>query len=55
MITRDRKIRYPPVEKRAWIQHEVWGFVLTGRKSQTTADSLAILEQHRSAIEALVD
>jgi hypothetical protein len=55
VITRDRKIRYRPVEKRAWIQHEVRGFVLTGRKSQTTADSLAILEQHWSAIEALVD
>ncbi len=55
VITRDRKIRYRPVEKLAWVQHEVRGFVLTGKKSQTTADSLAILEHHWSAIEALVD
>ncbi len=42
VITRDKRIRYRPAEKRAWIAHSVRGFVLTGRKSQTTSDSLAI-------------
>lgn len=46
VITRDRKIRYRPAEKLAWVEHEVRGFVLTGRKSQGTADSLQILRRH---------
>jgi len=55
VITRDRRIRYRPAEKLAWIEHRVRGFVLTGKKSQTTADSRAILDRHWSAIESLVD
>lgn len=54
VITRDRRIRYRPAEKRAWIEHGVRGFVLTGRKSQRTADSKAILDRHWATIEALV-
>ncbi len=38
VITRDQRIRYRPVEKRMWVVHGVRGFVLTGRRSQTTAD-----------------
>lgn len=53
VITRDRRIRYRPVEKRAWIDHGVRGFVLTGRRSQSTADSLGLLERHWSSIERL--
>ena len=55
VITRDKKIRYRTAEKRAWVEHKVRGFVLTGRKSQTTADSRVILDRHWSSIEALVD
>ncbi len=55
MITRDQKIRRRPVEKRAWVTHGVRGFVLTGRTSQSTTDSLVILERHWQRIEALVD
>jgi hypothetical protein len=55
VITRDRKIRYRPAEKLAWIEHRVRGFVLTGKKSQTTSDSREILDRHWSAIESLVD
>jgi hypothetical protein len=55
VITRDKKIRYRPAEKRAWIEHGVRGFVLTGKKSQTTADSQAILDRHWATIEAAVD
>jgi hypothetical protein len=55
VITRDSRIRYRPAEKLAWIEHGVRGFVLTGRKSQTTAESRAILDRHWSTIEALVD
>jgi len=43
VITRDRKIRYRSAEKLAWIEHQVRGFVLTGKKIQTTADSRAVL------------
>ena len=55
VITRDRKIRYRTAEKRAWVDHEVRGFVLTGRRSQTTADSMAVLGAHWETIETLVD
>lgn len=54
VITRDKKIRYRPVEKQAWIAHQVRGFVLTGRSSQTTADSLAIIGTQWTAINDLV-
>lgn len=33
VITRVKKIRYRPAEKRAWIAHGVRGFFLTGKKS----------------------
>lgn len=54
VITRDQRIRYRPVEKQAWVRHGVRGFVLTGRSSQSTADSRAILARHWTAIAALV-
>ena len=54
VITRDSNTRYRPAEKLAWIEHRVRGFVLTGRRSQTTVDSRAILDRHWSKIEALV-
>lgn len=43
VITRDARIRYRPVEKSRWIDHRVRGFVLTGRTSQSTDQSLAVL------------
>jgi len=46
VITRDQRIRYRPVEKQMWVQHRVRGFVLTGSTSQSTADSLSLLD-HR--------
>jgi hypothetical protein len=55
VITRDKRIRYRPLEWRMWVAHRVRGFVLTGRKSQSTADSLAVLGRHWSQIEATVD
>jgi hypothetical protein len=54
VITRDQKIRYRPVEKQAWVAHRVRGFVLTGRGSQSTIDSLAILRRHWNTIEMIV-
>jgi hypothetical protein len=53
VITRDKRIRYRPVEKRAWVQHRVRGFVLTGRTSQTTTNSFAVLARHWPHIERL--
>lgn len=55
VITRDRKIRYRTAEKHAWIDHNVRGFVLTGRKSQSTSDSKAILDRHWKTIIGLVE
>lgn len=55
VITRDQRIRYRPVEKLLWVQHSVCGFVLTGRRSQSTADSLRILERHWHQIKAVVE
>ncbi|MGH9085850.1 MAG: hypothetical protein ACRDYW_10390 [Acidimicrobiales bacterium] len=55
VITRDQRIRYRLVEKQMWLDHAVRGFVLTGRKSQSTAESLAVLANHWPDIEALVD
>ena len=55
VITRDRRIRYRLVEKQIWIDYRVRGFVLTGRKSQSTDESLAVLATHWSDISALVD
>jgi len=37
-----------------WVRHGVRGFVLTGRRSQSTADSLSVLERHWGRIEAAV-
>jgi isopentenyldiphosphate isomerase len=54
VITRDQRIRYRPVEKRLWVEHGVRGFVLTGRDSQSTVASLAVLEHQWSHIEQLV-
>ncbi len=36
VVTRDQRIRYRRVEKQMWVEHRVRGFVLTGRKSQST-------------------
>jgi len=54
VITRDQRIRYRAAEKLMWVQHGVRGFVLTGRRSQSTADSLSVLERHWERIEAVV-
>ena len=54
VITRDKRIRYRPVEKQAWVTHRVRGFVLTGRGSQSTADSLAVVQTHWTSINEIV-
>ncbi len=54
VITRDQRIRYRPVEKRMWVLHHVRGFVLTGRGSQSTVASLAVLDRRWSEMEALI-
>lgn len=55
VITRDKRIRYRSGEKRLWVAHDLRGFVLTGRRSQSTSDSLAILELHWPAIETTAE
>lgn len=54
VITRDKNIRRRSGEKRAWLEHRVRGVVLTGTRSQTTADSEAIIKRHWAKIEALL-
>lgn len=54
VITRDKRIRYKPVEKRQWVDHRIRGFVLTGRRSQSTADSAATLELHWTEFESVI-
>ena len=55
VITRDQRIRYRPVEKQLWMQHKVRGFVLTGRRSQSTFDSLNLLAEHWAHIEHVIE
>jgi len=54
VITRDQSIRYQPVELRTWVDNLVRGFVLTGRASQTPADSLRVLEASWPTVESLM-
>lgn len=54
VITRDRRIRYRPVERAMWVGHRVRGFVLTGTASQSTAESLGLLDRHWGELEQLV-
>ncbi len=53
VITRDQRIRYRPIEKKMWVDHDVCGFVLTGRRSQSTVASLALLEAHWSQLQRI--
>lgn len=55
VITRDQRIRYKPVEKRMWVEHRVRGFVLTGTTSQSTADSLSLLENHWANMARIIE
>ncbi len=55
VITRDQKMRYRSGEKRVWVNHKVRGFVLTGRKSQSMANSTGIIEQHWNVMNDLAE
>lgn len=55
VITRDKKIRRRPVERRAWFEHAVRGFALTGKTSQSTWDSLRIIARKWDEIEEMVE
>ena len=55
VITRDQRIRYRPVEQQLWVEHRVRGFVLTGRRSQSTVDSLRILAEHWTAMGTMIE
>lgn len=54
VVSRDGRIRYRPVEKRLWVRHRIRGFVLTGKGSQSTDGSLAVLGKHWNRISELV-
>lgn len=55
VITRDKRIRYKPVERRIWVDYRVRGFVLTGTASQSTSDSLALLRHHWTEMAVIVE
>ena len=44
VITRDKRIRYRPVERQRWVDHGVRGFVLTSAGNMRIDDQLALLE-----------
>lgn len=50
VITRDKDIRRRPVQKAKWIAYKTRGFVLTGRKNQTSTGSLLTLKKHWTSI-----
>lgn len=54
-ITRDKRIRYRPVERTMWVDHRVRGFVLTGTASQSTSDSLTLLQRHWAEMAVIVE
>lgn len=55
VVSRDGRIRYRPVEKSLWVRYRIRGFVLTGKGSQSTEGSLAVLAKHWNRISELVD
>jgi hypothetical protein len=55
VFTRDQKIRRRPIERRAWHHHGVRGFVLTGKTSQSTWDSMRIIVRKWGEIEAMIE
>ena len=54
VITRDKRIRYRPVERAMWVDLRVRGFVLTGTASQSTEDSLNLLQRHWADMAVIV-
>jgi hypothetical protein len=54
VITRDKRIRYRPVERQRWIEHRVRGFVLTGAGNLRLAEQLQLLATHWNAMERFV-
>ena len=55
VITRDARIRTRPVQKAKWVDFRVRGFVLTGRKNQSTVGSLAVLKRNWKRISEYVE
>ena len=55
VITRDCRIRYRSVEKDRWVTFGVRGFVLTGKRSQSTRDSWALFDRWWATIKKTVD
>jgi hypothetical protein len=54
-ISRDKRIRYNPVENRLLQQHGVRAIFLTGGRNMTSWDRLVLLVRHWEAIEESVD
>lgn len=55
VITRDKRIRYRPVEKLRWIEHGVRGFCITSGGNLSTWDALTILVRKWDAIESTIN
>ena len=54
VITRDKRIRYRPVERQRWIGHGVRGFVLTTAGNLRVDEQMALLAARWGAIEHFV-
>lgn len=55
VITRDKAIRRKPVELQLWVTYRLRGFVLTGRDSQSTNDSLSLIMKNQAGIDYWLD
>ena len=54
-ISRNKRVRYNPVENRLLRQHGVRAIFLTGGRNMTSWDRLVLLVGHWEAIEASID
>lgn len=54
-ISRNKRIRYNPVENRLLRRHGVRAIFLTGRSEMTSWDRLVLIVRHWDAIEASLD
>ena len=54
VITRDKRIRYRPVERLRWIEHGVRGFVLTRAGNLRISEQVALVDTHWNSMERYV-
>ena len=51
VITRDKRIRYRPIERALWVRYSIRGFCLTSNRDMTSWDRLSLLVRMWFAME----